>query len=546
MIIGLIKAITKKEWRFLFAISLLIIIITTLPYIYGWQQAPDGYVYTGLHSLTPGDIHVYFSYMEQARQGNFVFEDLYTGESQSRSMVNSFWLAQGLVGKYTGLSNLMVFQLTRIIFIPLFVFVLYLLSSLFWKKEEWRKISLIFMCFASGFGVPISLFLTNSVYVKGWYNWPLDLWAPEANNLLTMFQSPHLILASTLIVLIFLFSYFAFLKNSWRYSIWAGVMSLVLFQFHPFHVPTIFGVLGVYIGVQSILKRRILYRYLKHFFVIFILSLPSLIYYVILIKYDFVTQIRVLQNICLTPSLWVTIGSYGFVLFLAFIAVYYIVKRKEAGERQVFLITWFIVQSILIFSPFNFQRRMIQGLSMPIALLAVAGVWYLYGRFFQSGKLYWLASNKYLLLFLFIFLFTPSHMYNWTRETMLFKDIYPYYYISQEKVEAYEWLSENMDQDDVIISDLYNGNFIPGQSGRKVFIGHAVETLFYESKLDQMEWFYKSDSADNMKLKFLRKEGIDYVFYGLGEKDFGNFNPMEKDYLNLVYNNVEIQVFQVL
>src|SRR3990167_1752896 len=84
MIRDLIKSITKKEWRFLIIITLFVIFLTTLPYLYGWDQTPENYTYNCLHSLTPGDIHVYFSWIESIKQGNLFIENLYTSEPQAR------------------------------------------------------------------------------------------------------------------------------------------------------------------------------------------------------------------------------------------------------------------------------------------------------------------------------------------------------------------------------------------------------------------------------------------------------------------------------
>src|SRR3989344_3196127 len=283
MLRQLVKSISKREWWFLVVTAVFLIVLTTAPYVFGWQKAPAGSTYTGLHSLTPGDIHVYFSYLEQVRQGQLVFQDLYSGEPQSRLIFNGFWSALGVFAVAFGLSNVVAFQLARIIFSPL---------------------------------------LTNNVYRQGWYNWPLDLWAAENNNLLTMLQSPHLSLASSLIILILFLFFLAVEHDRPKYSLAAGLLALILFEFHPFHIPATIAIMVVYLAYLFIKNKKIQLNYLKHLLIVIGVSSPSILYYYLLSRYDFFTQIRVYQNVCLSPALWVTFISYGLVLALAVYAVY--------------------------------------------------------------------------------------------------------------------------------------------------------------------------------------------------------------------------------
>lgn len=556
MIRQLIKSIHRKEWLFVLWTTLFIILITTLPYLYGYYQTPPNHTYTGLHSLTPGDIHVYFSWMEQVKQGNFISHDLYTSEPQSRILLNSFWSVEGLIAKGTGLSNNMVFQLSRIILIPFFVFLLYLISAYFFSSRLWRTITFIFFSFASGLGVLITVFLPNSVYAKGWYDWPLDLWAPESNNLLTMFQSPHLILSTSLLILILFLALFSFEKDSIRYSISAGILALILFQFHPFHTPTVLSILAVYFILQFLLnlkklkdKKEYLFNIVKHSTLITLISLPSILYWLVLERYDFITQIRTFQNVTLTPSLWVAITSYGLVLILALWAIYKIITAKKLNNHYLFLIVWLLVQFALMYSPLLFQRRLMQGLQIPMIILAVFGLYFIYNYLktkLSAKNFDFYIHNKWLMIIIFILFFTSSNIYNWIREIAVFAEIYPQLYLANDKIAGYDWLKTNTPQGTVVLTDLYNGNIIPGRTGRKVFVGHGVETLFFESKLNQMLWFFTTNHLDDKKQQFLKDNNIQYIFYSDNEKDIGTFNPNQKDYLQRVFSQDGVDIYQVI
>lgn len=549
MIRELLRSIDKKEWYFVIGIIAFIILLTSLPYIYGWSQTPAGHIYTGLHSLTPGDVHVYLSYIEQTRQGHWVYEDLYTSDPQARIMFNGFWFLVGLLGKLTDWSNNIVFHTARIILIPLLVIIFYLLASYFWKEVKWRRVCFVFLCFASGVGGMLSIFMPDDAHAGNWYNWPLDLWAPESNNLLTMLQSPHLIASTSLIILILFLFFLSLEKDRLRYSVGAGILSLCLFQFHPFHIPTILVVSGVYVLVQFIRYKKILINYVKHFLVLMMIALPSIFYYFMLERYDFVTQIRTWQNICLTPSWWMIMISYGFILLLAVYGVYKIVRLKGISNRNLFITIWLVVQMVLIYSPFPFQRRMTQGLQISMIILGVMGLRYLYKYLevkMSKSKFDFWVNNKYLFVILFVLIFTSSNVYNWVREIVVFTGNYPQLYITADKMAGYNWLRQQTGENEVILSDLYNGNLIPGKTGRKVFIGHTVETLFFQSKLNQMNWFYATDQLDYKKQIFLKESNINYVFFSQSEDELGEFEPDDKDYLKKVFEQGDVKIYSIV
>ncbi|HOZ36261.1 MAG TPA: hypothetical protein PLR18_00315 [bacterium] len=550
MLRDLLKSIARREWFLVIAISVFVILLTTAPYFYGWLVTPVGYHYTGLHSLTPGDIHVYYSYLEQVRQGHGLFSDLYTTEPQPYPMLNLFWLLLGLGAKFFGLSNIIAFQLARIILIPALIFVLYFISAYFFRAKTWRAISFIFLAFASGWGATASPFLENNVYQKGWYNWPLDLWAPESNSLLTLLQSPHLILSTLLISLIFLFFFWALQSRRASYAIFSGLAALFLFSFHPFHLPTIFGVLGVYLGWLFIKNKKIDFTQLGYFFIVSLFSLPIIVYYFWLMSSDDLTRFRTLQNVCLTPSLWVTMISYAPLLILLIFCLITFFRRRAWRPEYVFLTVWFFVQFLLIYSPLPWQRRMLQGWQIPMTLLAVFGLRYFYEwlrRRLSAHHFDFYVRNKYLALILFITIFCPSQIFNLVREFSVFAD--PQYkeqlYISADRFAGYRWLQANLSADDLILSDIINGNLIPGVAGRRVFVGHGVETLFFESKFGLAYLFFKTNDFDDRKINFLKINQINYVFFSPSEDIVGEFEPEEKNYLHPVFRSGQVVIYQV-
>ena len=99
----LIKTISVREWQFVGLMAALMIIITGLPYLVGYLAAPAGLVYNGLHALSPGDVPIYYSYINQVKNGELLVKDLFTSEPQTVGTFNIWWLMVGLGARFFNL-----------------------------------------------------------------------------------------------------------------------------------------------------------------------------------------------------------------------------------------------------------------------------------------------------------------------------------------------------------------------------------------------------------------------------------------------------------
>lgn len=553
--------ITKKEWYFILGAALIMIIITTLPYLYAYFSASPDKVYNGLHMLTPGDIHVYFSYLEQVNQGNYLFKNLFTGEFQTITTFNIFWLTTGLLGKIFNLGHILTFQLARILLIPIGITSVYLLISYFFNSKLTRKITLVFLLFSSGVGALASVFLPSYISSESLLYWPMDLWVPEYNLFLTLYHSPHLIASLTLIILIFLFFLLALDENKTRYSILAGLGGLLLIQFHPFHLPTIWIVPAAYVLIKSLQKKKIDWPAIKHLLILGILTLPSVLYYVWLMKIDWMIALKAFQNACYIPAFLTVIISYGGLIFVPITAlILYLIHLKNKkhklqntnhtpiNNKFLFLIIWATTQFGLIFMPFRFQRRLTEGLQIPLVFLTIISLLWLkkilQPKISKIG-LDKLIFNKYFLTIIFLLGFTLSNWFIIGENVKLFNNNYDLFYFDKQQLTSYQWIKNTINENEVILSSIPNGNFIPGVAGRQVYIGHVnVETLYFDTKLAKMEWFFKNNKNDTKKIEFLKKNNIQYVYYSKFEKKLGNFRPSEKNYLKPIFSNDFTTIYQ--
>lgn len=532
----------------LLLLTLVVMVITALPYIFGYLRTPTGTTYTGIHALTPGDFNVYYSYLEQAKQGHYLFQDLYTSEKQPYPYIQPFWLGIGLFAKVFNLPNWLAVQFSRLLLIPIFVFIAYLFISYLFSEKQIRKLAIFFLLFTSGSGAILSPFLESGKYIAGgYYHWPMDLWVPEATTFLSLYHLPHILASSILFLLVFLFVLLAFENNSYHYSILGGIVLLFWLFFHPFHFFTVFIVLVVYLFALSIIRKKIQFNKIKHFLIVLSLALPAVIYYTVMQKIDPLTTGRAIQNVLTTPVPWMLLISYGVTGMLA-IAGFYLIIKKAKSEKLFFVSIWFVVQLSLLYSPLMFQRRLSQNFHFPIIILSVVAlctVYQFFSKRMYAGRFKLILENKILFAFSFLIVLAFSNLYAVANDLSLYSNnSYPYFYLEDNHLEAITWLKSNLSPNKIVLSEWDNGNFIPGISGRKVYAGHGVETIDYLKKQDEIEWFFSNDGESEKKQEFLREREIDYIFYSENEKALGSFDPNTKKYLQEVFKNNSVTIYQ--
>lgn len=545
----LIKTIEKKEWQFVFIITLLVMVITTLPYLYGWLKTPAGKIYTGIHFLLPTDYPVYYSYIQQASQGRIIFEELFSSEMPSPTILNTIWLIPGFFSGVLNLSPILSFHLSRLLFIPFLMMVIYLLISYFFEVKGLRKLGFIFFIFASGFGFYYSILNYQqlaSLITQGGYIWPADLWIVEAFTFLTLYYSPHFIASLALLLLTLLLIFLSFDNRKISYGFWSGFCALILFSFHPFHFVTLYSLPLIYLIIWFIVRRQFVWRKFASYLIMVLVSSPIFIYYFWLLQTDLLSQIRFLQNYCPTPRLFLMFMGYGgLLIFSIFSIIHLFYRRQLLLDKNLLIVSWLVVQAVLIYLPFSFQRRLNEGLAFPMVILTSLFLYQVYKKIKQKRPNTFLINPAVLFfLFLFIFLITPV--------IQISTDIFIYIrgeepaYISIEERQAMNWLQDNITSENIIFASRDSGNLIPGFSGRRVYLGHGVETIYTELKKQEVDWFFSKNRDYLIEKSFLLKRNISYIYYSPREKLMGDYKPKDKPYLQPVYSNQEITIYQVI
>jgi len=513
--------IDKKEIRLIAIISFVLIIITLVPVLYAYFFAPSGMYYTGRHAQNSGDVAVYFSQIEQARQGHLLFENLYTSEFQRRIIFNPFWLVLGLLGRLFNLSNIFIFQLVRVLLIPIFVFTSYLLVSYFFQSKLKRIIGILLICFAGG--------ITHYAYTIDGSSFP------------SLSFSPHLVLSLILIELIFLLILISWQTDKIKLAIIAGILALILFSFHPYHITTVLGILGIYLLVLIYKNYRRLLSYINKYLVLLIFSLPAILYYYWYFRADKIARIWLEQSDKLMHPRppWEILYSLGFLSILAIVGLYFYLKNK----KNKFPLVWVVGSLSLFWIPLFFRMRLIGGLSIALSILAVEAIYYIV-KYLKTKKYFYITIT--LFCFLCLSLLIPVNLSIVLQNIAVYYQKVPLAYIKLTEKESLDWIRNNLNDNDVILASWVDGfgNLIPGYTGKKVFVGHGIQTPKAEEKWEMVRWFFRDGNQEG-KTEFLKNNNIGYIFYSQYEKELGNYNVEGLDYLKKVFENKDVSIFKV-
>lgn len=547
---ALLQTISRREWRFVFVLAGVVMAVTVAPVVYGWLLTPDNSVFTGTHFVSYDDWFVYYSYLEQTRQGNWLFFNLFTSEPHA-PVLHLEWLAVGLIAKTFNLSSVVAFNLARLLVIPIFFIIAYLFIAHLFDDTKKRQVTALLLAFGSGLGFLFisQLLVYPANFANGSFHWPIDWWVPEATTFLTLYYSAHHTISLGLMLLIFLTLTLAVSSRKVRYSILSAATTGVLFFYHPYHVMSVLAVSAAY-GIAVVLRDRTqFWNLVRHGVLVGLCALPAIGYFGAMVDADWVMAMKAVQNLTPSPPLWLTLAGYGLLVPFALVGGYQLVSQRRLDERWLLVLVWPFVSLALMYSPLAYQRRMSAGLHVPLVILATEGLWYGYA-WLRSSR-HWLArrgyGQRYLVLMALIVLFSGSIFFQLAADTFIYTTHIEPTYLPRDVVDAATWL-RTVGAQEVILSYYGEGivNVIPAYSGRTVYVGHRIETVNPAAKSQAVEWFFGRNRPDAVERTFLKKRNIGYLFYGPEEQKLGSFNPAGKPYLREVYRNSMVAIYQVL
>ena len=540
------NSVSDKEWRFVWIIGGVVIILTTLPYLYGYLSSNDYFLWSNYTNV--GDITVYLSLMEQASIGKFFLANLYSHDLAYSLMVQPFWLFLGLLVKLSQLPKIFIYQVARIVFGFCLLIFLYLFLAYFVKDVWQRKIGFLLLAFGSGIGAFLHpLFVEFSSHLNGLEiinQISADLFLPELNVFVNIFHSPLLPLALLVELLIF----YLFINSELKLNYWliTGLFLLVLFLgfFHPYDLITVAFVSSFFVLIiwyfHLLTKQKVvdLKPLILRLGIIFSAFGAIFVYYLILFKFDPFFPVWNQTNFTESPPIFRLLTGYGLIFIFALAGIYFWPKKND--WKFIFLLSWLLINLFLAYLPFSQQRRVLSTVFIPLVIFASLGAVKFLDLFFSRIKL---KIIPYLITIFLFFILALSNISVLVSNLIFYQRHDEAFYFPASYYQAA--LRLKAEKPSTILATPRVANPMPAITGDKVYIGHLHQTVNYDQKLADLKWFFSTNDIDDQKEAWLKAQKIDFVFYTKYEKSLGNFQPGQKSYLKLVYKNPEVEIYQV-
>ena len=238
---------TKREIRWALLYSLVLVVITSLPYVVAALGQTDAWGFTGF-LIAVEDGNSYIAKMLAGSEGAWLFRSPFSTMEQSGVLA---FLPYLLLGKLSSGSHgqlVGLFQLFRIAVIPALVVATYRFSAFFIENVALRRWTVIIATIGGGLGW--LLILLGQPEVAG--SLPLEFYSPETFGFLAIYGLPHLTLARAAMLIGFV--WYLQDESSWR----SGFALLFAGLIHSPELLSAFAALAAHqIAILGFIKNQI-------------------------------------------------------------------------------------------------------------------------------------------------------------------------------------------------------------------------------------------------------------------------------------------------
>jgi len=495
-------------------------------------------VFSGFNFLMD-DAFSYLAKMRQGAEGAWLFHIAYTPEPHPGTLFFPFHLLLGKVaallpGPENSLTTRMVWAYhgARVAFGLGLLLTVYRFLAEFTARVLVRRLAWLMVTCGGGLG-----WLLVALGQADWLgSMPLDFILPEGFTFLVLYAFPHIALARTLLLWGILFLVRAWGANPKaqspkpKWAALAGLVWLAMGLIVPFYVAVAWAVTGAAWLVLALRERRLPQR--EGLTAAAAALIPALVvaYSAWVFTSEPVYATWAAQNRILSPHPLHYLAAYGVPLALATFAM----RDVWRDEGLAWLaLAWVGVVPLLVYLPFNLQRRLVEGAQVPLSLLAAAGA----VRVWESGRRWLVVALLAMMIPTSPVFLAGSSVWMLARPPLVFRDV--------GEIAALDWLAGRVRPDDVVLAAYETGNYLPARVGARVFLGHGLETVDAAEKEALVTRFFDATTDDIWRQRLLARYGVDVVFWGPAERALGAFDPRTASCLRQVYAGQGYAIFAV-
>ncbi|MHB8995416.1 MAG: hypothetical protein ACYC63_09230 [Armatimonadota bacterium] len=600
---------TRREMIWVLLWAVLIMLLTCIPYLYGLKLA-DGRTFSGfIWGVDEGN--VYLTWMRQAAEGDIFFRNQYAVAPENPRFFNLFLQLGGRLSGLLDLRPIILFHVLRLLGGVFLLVSFYRLTAEITRDRIARWSALTLASLGSGLGWLIVMKYPQSGLhpVDVGQGWQVQ---PEAITFPSLLLNGLFTTSMALMCLTFLYALRALRDNDRKAICWGGLCLLVLGNVHTYDVFPIW----VALAIMAFLS---FYQYRRHssssaplpmgegcpkggvrvtlrLLTMIALGLPSVAW---ALYATFSDPSFLAKGLTPTPAFrFVDYAvGYGLIGALAIMGAILTLRSRPtplegpgtyrpavqtdasipAGEPltqpaagrmmsgpsiRLLPVVWAVANAVVLLIPVSFQRKMIEGLHLPLCILAGLAVSWLASlittNLRRQGK-HKHAMERLVLTVCAVTVFCiPSNalfvsqcLQNVkTNNEQLLGVLQPPLYLDPPTAQAMQWLGQNATRDDIIVSSSLMGSYIPTYCPAKVWIGHWAETLHFQDRLRDLDAVFGTTNPEAL-LTALRQRGISMVFYSQWEQALAYGEPNEgwqqaaDQVLQKVYDQDGVRIYRV-
>ncbi|HLF28661.1 MAG TPA: hypothetical protein VJG32_20195 [Anaerolineae bacterium] len=512
------------------------LLLSSLPYLAGYAAQTPQQVFDGAVFDLP-DYHTHLGEMQLGLRGEWLHRVLSTSENHAGVLMRTFFIALGHVARIFDLSLPLVYQIARLVFGALFLVAAYRFIAALASRPEVRRVAFTLVAFSSGLGWLMQMLAPAGPDGIS----PIDFWLIDANSFFSIFIFPHFTAAMALLLEIFRRLIQALELDRAippRVPRPLDTFSVALFAFllatiHPYLMALIVGPAAIFGAAQALRGRPPARAWWMFVTGTLIGAAPVLLYSAIVFGSEPVFRAWAAQNLTPSPPPIYYVLGFGLVLALAFVGLKQFVR--ENGDRAVFILIWIALVAGLIYLPVGIQRRFIEGIHVPLSLIAAYGLVRLTERL--------AARTRFVIVNLTLALASLSTMYLVVGYTTAAAMRSEAFFHSGDLIAVVDWLGAHSVWDDTVLAAEPTGSLIPARIGQRVALGHWAETVAYADRQRDIARFYDAATPDADRVELLKQLGVRFVLFGSHERALGAFDPARAPYLQPVYASSAVSVY---
>lgn len=517
-----------KEYWFPVLNALLICILGSFPYLYGYYIAGEDKVFMGMVGRGTHASFGYLMFQRQAMEGNFGLRNQCTPEKLPSSYFNIEWWLMGRLAYWSGLSLIQIHHLDRIFSVFLLLIIGYYFLCVVLETLPLRIFTFLLIIYGSGMGWMIWVInrILNTAYPYTW-----DIQGVQVFGYLI--NKPHFIRAFAVATLMYAYLIRGYQTRKFKYFLLSGIAGLIHLVIRPHYG---LETLIIYFFLPIIyfyITEKYDYNLYLYSFVAGIIHFPAFVYYGWFaledplgmrgwsIKADYLGKPGFLIEYAI---------GIGWTFILVLLLIPYILKRAKENLNYFMtfawlFITWFICNLYPYWKLGQEAGFHVFYVGSPVLAITTVSDW-IKEKLSVKEKFFGLRNRwpHVGLCTLLMFFSLPTTVYVYANMFTSLKNGHPVwaYTLSKDAYDALLWLNENAQKDAIVLATDKTSQFIFAFTNCRTVTGNFTLTINFFQKDTEVRRFFSEIDCESFQRRLIEKYKVDFVIFGPYEKQLSN------------------------